>query len=225
MKKFKKVILISGTSSGIGKYLAVKLSQNNTVIGFSRGKSNIKNKNYYHHRLDINKNKKLETLIKNIMTKHKKIDILINNAATNISHGNFFFISKDSIIDTINTNLISLILLTKGVSRKMMIEKSGAIINLGSSVTKILPEGESIYAASKAGLITFSKILSKELIKFNITCNCISPFLVNTQMIKKIANKKIISLLKKKKLNRPSEILAIIQKIITTNVNGKNFEL
>ena len=46
MKKFKKVILISGTSSGIGKYLAVKLSQNNTVIGFSRGKSNIKNKNY-----------------------------------------------------------------------------------------------------------------------------------------------------------------------------------
>ena len=196
MKKFKKVILISGTSSGIGKYLAVKLSQNNTVIGFSRGKSNIKNKNYYHHRLDINKNKKLETLIKNIMTKHKKIDILINNAGINkINEVNRI---NNNDWDEINkVNLRAPYLMTKLVSKIMIKQKKGYIINISSIFGVISKEKRAAYSASKSGLIGLTKASAIDLAKYNILVNSVSPGFVETELTKKILSIKDKVLLKK----------------------------
>lgn len=224
----KKVVLITGTSSGIGKYLASKLSKKFYVVGISRRSKKIFNKNYFHYRLDINNFSKMQKVIEKVLIKFKRIDILVNNAGTNNSHGNIYFVSKDLIKETIYTNLISTILLTREVLRNMILKKNGKIINIGSSVINLLPEGESIYAASKAGLVSFSKVLSKEIKKFNITSNCVSPFIVNTQMIKKINNKKISKILQKKdkQKNKLSEIYNIIIKIINDNkINGKNFSL
>jgi len=198
MQKVKKVVLISGTSSGIGKYVASKLSNRYIVIGFSRRNLKLRRKNYYHYKLDINNFTNMQNIVKKILIKFKKVDILINNAGTNISHGNIYFVNKDSIEKTISTNLTSTILLTKENLRNMVSNKYGKIINMGSSVINLLPEGESIYAAPKAGLTTFSKILSKELKKFNISSNCISPFILDTSMIKKIDNHKINKILRKK---------------------------
>tara|TARA_B100001057_G_scaffold111913_1_gene110013 strand:- start:4807 stop:5493 length:687 start_codon:yes stop_codon:yes gene_type:complete len=222
----KKVILITGTSSGIGKYLGLKLSKKFYVVGISRRSKKIFNQNYFHYRLDINDFYKMQKVIKKILVKFKRIDILVNNAGTNISHGNIYFVSSDFIKETINTNLISTILLTREVLRNMIINKNGKIINIGSSVINLLPEGESIYAASKAGIISFSKVLSKEIRKFNISSNCVSPFIVDTEMIKKINTKKITKIIqtKNKKKNKLSEIYNIMMKIINNNkINGKNF--
>ena len=224
----KKVVLITGTSSGIGKYLGSKLSKKFYVVGISRRSKKIFNQNYFHYRLDINDFKKMQNIIKKILFKFKKIDILINNAGTNISHGNIYFVRKDFIKETINTNLISTILLTQEVLRKMITNNNGKIINIGSSVTNLLPEGESIYAASKAGIVSFSKVLSKEIKKFKISSNCVSPFIVDTKMIKKINKEKITKILyqKKKKKNKLLEIYNVIIKIINdSKINGKNFYL
>lgn len=224
----KEVVLITGTSSGIGKYLGSKLSKKFNVVGISRRSKKIFNQNYFHYRLDINNYSKMQNVIKNILFKFKKIDILINNAGTNISHGNIYFVRKEFIKETINTNLTSTILLTQEVLRSMIINKNGKIINICSSVTNLLPEGESIYAASKAGLVSFSKVLSKEIKKFNLSSNCVSPFIVETEMIKKINKKKITKILlsKKKKKNKLSEIYDVIINIINhKKINGKNFYL
>ena len=199
MQEDKKIVLISGTSSGIGKYLALKLSKKYTVIGISRRNVNLKTKNYFHYKLDLNNFDNMQKTVGKIFNKFVKVDILINNAATNISHGNIYFTSKASIEKTIQTNLISTILLTKEVLRVMVVNKSGKIINIASSVVNLLPEGESVYAASKAGLVTFTKIISKELKNFNISCNCISPFILDTPMIKKIKKNRINKILKKRK--------------------------
>ena len=224
----KEVVLITGTSSGIGKYLGSKLSKKFNVVGISRRSKKIFNQNYFHYRLDINNYSKMQNVIKNILFKFKKIDILINNAGTNISHGNIYFVRKEFIKETLNTNLTSTILLTQEVLRSMIINKNGKIINICSSVTNLLPEGESIYAASKAGLVSFSKVLSKEIKKFNLSSNCVSPFIVETEMIKKINKKKITKILlsKKKKKNKLSEIYDVIINIINhKKINGKNFYL
>ena len=226
MQKFRKVVIISGTSSGIGKYLASKLSKKYIVIGFSRRKKTIKDKNYYHHVLDINDFKKTNRFIEKIFLKFKKIDVLINNAATNISHGNFYFATKDLVEKTINTNLTSTILFTNMVIKKMISKRSGNIINIGSGVVGLLPKGDSVYAASKAGLEGFSKILSKELKEFNISSNLIAPFIVETPMIKKINKDKINTILKNsnKNKNKLVDILMIVENIMRSNrINSKNF--
>ena len=227
MQKDKKIILISGTSSGIGKYLALNFSKKHTVIGISRKNIILKKKNYFHYKLDLNNFNNMQKTIGKIFKKFGKIDILINNAGTNVSHGNIYFVNRVSIEKTIQTNLTSTILLTKEVLRNMVINKSGKIINIASSVVNLLPEGESVYAASKAGLVTFTKILSKELKNFNISCNCISPFILDTPMIKKIKNDKINDILKKrkKKKNKLFEIFKIIEKVINNKINGKNIFL
>ena len=228
MEKIKKVVIISGTSSGIGHYLASKLCKNNTVLGFSRSRTNIKNKNYFHHILDINNYLKTQKFINKVYTKFKRIDVLINNAGTNISHGNFYFLKKDLVEQTINTNLISTILFTNRVVKFMIPKKKGKIINIGSSAVGMLPIGDSVYAASKAGLEVFSKILSKELKEFKISSNLISPFLVETPMIKKISHDTINNILKKKnkKKNNLNEVLKIVEKIMSqSRINSKNFYL
>ena len=227
MQKDKKVILISGTSSGIGKYLALNFSKKFIVVGISRKKQILKTKNYFHYKLDLNNYSNMQKTVAKIFKKFGKVDILINNAGTNISHGNIYFVNRISIEKTIQTNLTSAILLTKEVLRNMVINKSGKIINIASSVINLLPEGESVYAASKAGLVTFTKILSKELRHFNISCNCISPFILDTPMIKKIKNDKINNLLKKRKRkkNKLLEIFKVAEKVINNKINGKNIFL
>ena len=227
MPNNKKVVLISGTSSGIGRYLASKLSEKYIVVGFSRKGSKLKRSNYFDYKLNINNYKNMQKIVNKIIIKFKQIDILINNAGRNISSGNLYFVKKDFIEETISTNLTSTTLLTQEIIRHMIPNKNGKVINIASSVSNLLPQGESIYAASKAGLIVFSKILSKELKKFNITSNSISPFIVNTPIIKKIDKKKISKILKdnKKKKNELIDVYNPVKKIINNNINGKNFKL
>lgn len=228
MQSNKKVILITGTSSGIGNYLALKLLKKYLVIGISRRKKKILKKNYFHYKLDINNFDLMEIVMKKIIKKFKKIDILINNAGTNISHGSIYFTNKDSIEKTIYTNLISTVLITKEVLRYMVPKKKGKVINIGSSVLNLLPEGESVYTASKAGLVYFSKVLSKEMKKFFISVNCVSPFILDTEMIKKINKEKIKEILKttKKKKNSLNDVYKVILKIINdSKITGKNIYL
>ena len=231
VKYEKKIYIITGSSSGIGLFLAKKLSIKNIVIGCSRGKVHFKNKNYFHYKLDLTNETQIINFINKIENKFKKIDVLINNAATNISHGSFLMTSNESIKTTLNTNVLSIFILTKGIARIMVKNKSGKIINISSLVTKILPPGESIYASSKASVETFTKIISKELKKLNITCNCISPYLVKTKMIEKIDKIKVKFLLnkgKEKKFNSLQDILFFVNYIVndkTLKVTGNNFRL
>ena len=225
-------ILITGTSSGLGKKLTSHyLKKNFIVIGISRRKVKINSKKYYHYCADLSKNSIIKTTLKKIFNRHKKIDFLINNLAVNNSFGIISFMPNDKILDDIRVNIISNVFITKQVSQYMMREKFGRIVTISSVATKLLYKGDSIYASCKSFLETFTKILGKELISHGITCNSLSLSLFDGGLNKKISSKTlevIRSKFKRERFVNLKEITNILDnKIFVKNkkYNSKIFNI
>lgn len=184
-------ILITGTTSGLGKDLATYyLKKNFKVIGISRGGSKIKNRNYFHYKIDLS-NFFFLSSIQKVLTIHRDISFLINNHASNKSFGPLLTANYENVIIDIYTNIISTIMITKLVSISMLRNRFGRIVNIGSIANTLCFPGDSIYASSKSFLETFTKITAKELKGFGISSNMISLTLYNGGLLKKINSKKI----------------------------------
>ena len=170
-------IIITGTSSGIGKELAIKfLKQGNTVWGCARSKNTVNKHNYFHKELDLSDSNQVKKWISYVESQtNKKIDIFISNAAVFTRKLNPLD-SFDAISETIKVNLIAPMLITNMISKLMIQNKKGFIILFSSAAAVInelklpisLTIGTSTYASSKSGLETFGYIIKKELDKFNV---------------------------------------------------------
>ena len=193
----KKKVIITGVSRGIGK----KIAQDFKKLG-ARVIS-ISTKNY-----DLSKSKDLIRLIKYIQSLNK-IDILVNNAGINFSELNRNF-SEEKFNDLININLKAAFILTKEVSKKMIKNKFGRIINIASIASERVREGRSVYSTSKFGLIGFTKTVSVELARYNILVNAVSPGFIDTEMTRtmltKAEIKKLSSQVPMNKLGSSSDI-------------------
>ena len=132
--------------------------------------------------------------------KYKKIDYLINNAALIPASFPSILNDKDLITRVFETNVISQISIINEIAIKMVKKKFGRIINLSSMSVGLLEEGTSLYSSSKNSLDTYSKILSKELAKVNITCNTIAPSMYNTKSFRALGETVINS--SKKQIQR-----------------------
>ena len=157
-------IIITGTSSGIGRELTIKFLKNgNKVWGCSRKEDSIKVKNYFHYKLDLSDPSKINKWIYKVYKDiGGKIDVFISNAATFERKLNSLD-SYKSITKTININLIAPILITNMLSKFMIQNKKGLIIYFSSVATIINEVGTSIYSSSKSGLETFSQTIKQEL--------------------------------------------------------------
>ena len=161
-----KIIVISGTSSGIGLFLAKELLKFKCkVIGLSRKKTNIKNKNFFNYFGDILIEDDQKSFLEFLKIKYKKIDILINNAG--VSKNGYDL--KD-IKENVNTNFISTISLTKKLI-DLMKNKGGSIINISSIASLYGFPNNPGYNASKAALNSMTKSLANDFAKYNIRCN------------------------------------------------------
>ena len=134
--------------------------------------------------------------------KHKKIDYLINNAALIPTSYPSILNDKDLITRVFETNVISQISIINETAKKMIQKKFGRIVNFSSMAVGLLEEGTSLYSASKNSLDTYSKILSKELAKANITCNTVAPSMYNTKSFQELGTKIINSSKKKLQVQR-----------------------
>ena len=197
-----QIIVITGTSKGIGKAIAnYYLAQNDVVIGCSRTGSSITHPNYRHFSLEVSDEKAVVSMIRAIKKEFKKIDILINNAGI-ASMNHILTTSNESISKIFNTNFLGTFLFTREVAKVMMKEKYGRVINFSTIAKPLRLEGEAVYSASKAAIESFTQTSSKELNSFNITVNAIGPTPIETDLIKAVPKDKIEDLLNKQTIKR-----------------------
>jgi len=181
------VILITGTSKGIGRYLAeYYLFKNNTVIGCSRSESTIKHENYNHIIADISNEKEILNIYLFIRKNFKKLDVLINNAGINPSILSAALLPASLIKKVYEVNVFASMLFCREAVKMMALKKTGRIINIGSMATKHEVKGESLYTSTKAAMIAYSKVLAKEVYKMGITVNVVAPSVVETELSMKI---------------------------------------
>ncbi|MDN5078310.1 SDR family NAD(P)-dependent oxidoreductase [Aliarcobacter butzleri] len=197
-----KVIVITGTSKGIGKFLAqYYLSKNYIVVGCSRTKSLINNRDYRHFELDVCDEKAVVDMIRSVKKEFGKIDILLNNAGI-ASMNHFITTSFQSVQNIFTTNFFGTFLFSREVSKIMMKQKFGRVVNYTTVATPLRLEGEAIYAASKAAIENFTQTIAKEVAPYGITVNAIGPSPIQTDLIKAVPKDKIAELLNKQAIKR-----------------------
>lgn len=197
-----KNVLITGGSRGIGRACVNLFFKANANVIFTFG-SNIKaaaevirgvkigkkNQILEGYKMDLSKNDEIVEVIKTIIKKHKKVDILVNNAGI-WKYGEADGMSIENWEETIRINLTGTFLVTREVSKVMKKKKFGRIINITSTAGQRGEAFHSHYAASKGGVISYTKSLASELAAFNITTNSVAPGWVDTEMCDEVFNDK-----------------------------------
>lgn len=187
-----KVAIITGASRGIGKAIAQKFVEQGAIVAFTYVSSDEKAraleaeltanggvaKGFKSNAGDF---EAAQQLVDDVVAEFETVDVLVNNAG--ITRDTLLMrMSEDQWDEVINTNLKSAFNLTKAVIRPMLKAKAGSIINMSSVVGVSGNAGQANYAASKAGMIGFSKSVAQELGSRNIRCNSIAPGFIETEM-------------------------------------------
>ena len=209
-----RVALITGSARGIGYAIAVLFAKEGANIVLSdvneamlkEAKVGIKAQGVevLAHKVDVTNEGQVEELVKKTVDKFGKIDILVNNAG----------ITKDALLirmsesdwdSVLSVNLKGAFLCTKAVSRVMVKQRCGRIINMASIIGLIGNPGQANYAASKGGLISFTKSTARELASRNINVNAIAPGFIRTEMTDKLSEDLKKTMLERIPLNKFGE--------------------
>ena len=207
-----QVALVTGASRGIGRAIGLALGRAGAhVIVNYRGNRDAAEESLAAIRaaggqgelsqFDIAAEDQIDDAVKKIVDAHKKVDILVNNAG--VTADNLLMRVKPADWDqVIGTNLKGTVLCTKIVSRYMVGQRYGRIINISSVVGQMGNVGQSLYAASKAGVIGFTKTVAREVATRGITVNAVAPGFIETDMTAKLPEKLREEFLKKIPLGR-----------------------
>lgn len=188
----KRVAIVTGGSRGIGEAVALKLAENGADIAFTYVSSDERANalveklkatgvNAKAYKSNASVFSECEQMVTDVMKEFGKIDICVNNAG--ISRDNLLLrMSEEQWNEVMDTNLNSVFNMTKQIIKPMMKARKGSIINMSSIIGMTGNAGQSSYAASKAGIIGFTKSVATELGSRNIRCNAIAPGFIETDM-------------------------------------------
>jgi len=209
-----RIVLITGASRGVGLELVKYfLEKNATVIGLSRGASDIVHDRYTHFSVDLSKSDDIiHCFKKEISKKFSKIDIVINNAAVLTSQYSMIM-PPGNVMDMINVNLAAVFFVSREAAKLMRKNSYGRIINIGSMAASLEPIGDSVYAACKAGIITMANVMAKEFSSMKITCNTLGITAIKTDMLSQLPVHKIDEIISKLPVPRyaePDDIFNVI---------------
>jgi 3-oxoacyl-[acyl-carrier protein] reductase len=192
-----KVAIVTGASRGIGRTVAAMLASRGAhVVAAARGDHAVSTvaeiqaagRQSEVASLEVTDADSIDAMIAAVLERHGRIDILVNNAG--ITRDQLMLRMKRSDWDqVIATNLTSAFSCSQAVLKPMLKQRSGRIVNISSVVGQTGNAGQAIYAASKAGLIGFSKALAREVASRNITVNVVAPGLIETDMTKALTDK------------------------------------
>jgi 3-oxoacyl-[acyl-carrier protein] reductase len=227
-----KIALVTGASRGIGKAIALALADAGAHVMITYRSSSaeaqhvadaIRQKGrestaFQSDAADFNQSK---DIVEKIIASYSRLDVLVNNAGIT-KDGLLMRMSEEDWDTVIDTNLKSVFNLSKAASRPMMSQRSGKIINITSIAGVIGNAGQANYAASKAGIIGFTKSLAKELGSRNVQVNAVAPGFVETDMTAKLNDeqrKKLEESIPLKRTAKPEEIAAVVRFLASDEAN------
>jgi 3-oxoacyl-[acyl-carrier protein] reductase len=192
-----KNVILTGGSRGIGKGIAIEFAKSGANVAFTYSSSEAPAKELenmlcteygvqaFAYKSNAAVFEDCEQLVKDVLSNFDSIDVLINNAG--ITKDNLLMrMSESDFDDVIDVNLKSVFNMTKAVQRTMLKQRNGSIINISSVVGVKGNAGQANYAASKAGIIGFTKSIALELGSRNIRSNVIAPGFIETEMTSKL---------------------------------------
>lgn len=219
-----KVAFITGGTRGIGRQIAITLAENgydiavnyrtnNNAIIILKEEVERNNVKFIAVQGDVSKYEDTENMINEIIRQYTRIDVLVNNAGVT-KDTLLMRMKKEDFEDVININLVGTFNVTKNVIPYMMKQKDGRIINISSVVGISGNAGQANYAASKAGIIGFTKSLAKEVGSRNILVNAVAPGFIETQMtdvLKEEVKEEISKTIPLKRTGKPIDVANVVK--------------
>ncbi|MEH7074992.1 3-oxoacyl-[acyl-carrier-protein] reductase [Neobacillus drentensis] len=217
-----KAALVTGASRGIGREIALELARQgaNVAVNFSGSEAKANEvvdeikalgREAFAVKCDVSNAEEVAAMVKGTIDNFGKLDILVNNAG--ITKDNLLMrMKEEEWDDVININLKGVFLCTKAVTRQMMKQRVGRIINIASVVGVSGNPGQANYVAAKAGVIGLTKTAAKELASRNITVNAIAPGFITTDMTDKLSEEVKAEMLRQiplARLGEPKDIAKI----------------
>jgi 3-oxoacyl-[acyl-carrier protein] reductase len=191
--------LVTGGSRGIGRAVVLALGRLGAHVIINHRSNQMAATETLHElvkrgghgevdQFDVSNESQIEEAIKKIVDHHKKIDILVNNAG--VTSDNLLIRMRSEDWDqVVGTNLKGTVFCTKSASRVMIRQRYGRIINLSSVVGQMGNAGQSLYAATKAGIIGFTKAMAREVASRGVTVNAVAPGFIETEMTAQLSAK------------------------------------
>ena len=231
-----KVALITGGARGIGRQICLRFTRAGARVvscdldeaGLASLVQEVKEREYPGsievHTLDITDRAGIDRLVDQLAESHGRIDILVNNAG--ITQDGLLMTMEDEQFDKVLTvNLYSVFWLSRAVSRLMVRQRYGRIVNIASIAGVMGNPGQANYAASKAGVIGFTKTLAKELGKRKITCNAVAPGFIATAMTDVLPDKVkegAKALIPVGRLGEPEEVASVVAFLASSDASYVN---
>lgn len=221
MRLQNQIALITGSARGIGKEIALAFAQegatviisdvNTDMAAATAAEINQKGLKADHFSCNVTDLASVEDMVNKILDKHKSIDILVNNAG--ITRDNLLLRMSEAEWDSVLTvNLKGTFICTKVVSKSMLKARKGKIISIASIIGIMGNAGQANYAASKAGIIGFTKSIAREFSSRGITANAVAPGFIQTEMTEKLSDKareEIFKQIPMGKLGTPKDVAGV----------------
>ena len=218
-----KNVIVTGATRGIGREIALTLAQNGANIAMNYRNLNSEVEDLINEiksfgvdalaiKCDVSCTNEVDNFIKEVKAHYNTIDVLVNNAGIT-KDGLILRMKEEDFDDVLDVNLKGTFNTTKSISSIMVRQKYGKIINISSVVGIAGNAGQCNYAASKAGVIGFSKSVARELASRNINVNVVAPGYINTDMTKNLPDKvkeEIIKSIPMKKIGNPKEVANLV---------------
>jgi 3-oxoacyl-[acyl-carrier protein] reductase len=195
-------MVVTGTSKGIGRSLAeAYLARGFRVVGCSRSPGDLAHPGYTHFTLDVSSESDVQEMFFSVHRTHGRVDVLINNAG--IASMNHALLTPLSTVRRIlDTNFTGTFLFCREAARFMWNRPGGRIVNFATVATPLHLEGEAIYAASKAAVVSLTQILAREFAQAGITVNAVGPTPVETDLIRSVPKAKMEALIARQAIRR-----------------------
>ncbi|MEH1817340.1 MAG: 3-oxoacyl-[acyl-carrier-protein] reductase [Nostoc sp.] len=217
-----KVAIVTGASRGIGRAIAIELASQGAIAVVNYANSSAAAEAVVTEitaaggqaiaiQADVSKGDQVDALVKSVMEKFSRVDILVNNAG--ITRDNLLLrLKTEDWQAVIDLNLTGVFLCTRAISKIMLKQRSGRIINITSVAGLMGNPGQSNYSAAKAGVIGFTKSVAKELATRGITVNAVAPGFITTDMTSDLNNPEdILKYIPLGRFGQPEEIAGMVR--------------